>query len=76
MLPGKLKVLEGGENPRILLTIQEGKFHQVKRMMEAAGCPVTYLKRITMGPLSLDESLLPGQYRPLTEEETEQLKQL
>lgn len=80
-LPAKLELLsvtgtEAAAVSKVLLTLREGKFHQVKRMMEAAGCPVTYLKRITMGPLSLDESLLPGQYRPLTEEETEQLKQL
>ena len=69
VLPGKLKVLEGGENPRILLTIQEGKFHQVKRMFEALACQVVYLKRISMGPVVLDESLKPGEYRRLTGEE-------
>ncbi len=51
------------------LTIHEGKFHQVKRMFEAVGCRVVYLKRLSMGPLNLDEGLLPGQYRPLKEEE-------
>lgn len=51
------------------LTICEGKFHQVKRMFEARGKRVTYLKRISMGNLSLDESLLPGEYRELSEEE-------
>lgn len=69
VLPGKLKVLEGGENPRILLTIREGKFHQVKRMFEALACQVVYLKRISMGPVVLDESLKPGEYRRLTGEE-------
>lgn len=53
----------------IRLTIREGKFHQVKRMFEAIGCKVVYLKRLSMGPLTLDESLEPGQYRPLTKEE-------
>ncbi|MBQ8526271.1 MAG: rRNA pseudouridine synthase [Clostridia bacterium] len=55
------------------LTLQEGKFHQVKRMFEAVGKHVTYLKRISIGNLPLDESLAPGEYRELTEEEIKQL---
>lgn len=55
------------------LTIQEGKFHQVKRMFEVRGKKVLYLKRISMGGLDLDESLCPGQWRRLTEEEIRQL---
>lgn len=59
------------QNPKeCLLTIQEGKFHQVKRMMEAIGNKVVYLKRVKMGALSLDESLPLGKIRELTEEET------
>jgi 16S rRNA pseudouridine516 synthase len=58
----------------IALTITEGKFHQVKRMFEAVGKTVVYLKRVTMGPLQLDESLLEGSYRELTEEEIEMLR--
>ena len=57
------------------LTIQEGKFHQVKRMFEALGCQVTYLKRLSMGSLKLDPSLRPGEYRPLTSQELENLKE-
>lgn len=57
------------------LTIKEGKFHQVKRMFQAVGCQVTYLKRLSMGSLTLDENLKPGEYRPLTNEEIESLKQ-
>ena len=57
----------------ILLTIQEGKFHQVKRMFEALGCRVVFLKRLSMGSLKLDPELKPGEYRPLTEEELELL---
>lgn len=57
----------------ILLTIQEGKFHQVKRMFEALGCHVMFLKRLSMGSLKLDPKLKPGEYRPLTEEELELL---
>ena len=58
------------------LTIHEGKFHQVKRMFEAAGGEVIYLKRLSMGPLTLDASLLPGQYRPLSSEEVRVLKEI
>ncbi len=53
----------------VLITIQEGKFHQVKRMFEALDCRVVYLKRLAMGALKLDESLKTGEYRRLTEEE-------
>ena len=56
------------------LTIHEGRYHQVKRMLAAVGKPVVYLKRLQMGSLSLDESLEPGQYRTLTPEEVEALK--
>ena len=55
-------------------TIQEGKFHQIKRMFLAIGKEVVYLKRLTMGPISLDEKLEEGEYRRLTEEEIEKLK--
>ncbi len=51
------------------LKITEGKFHQVKRMFEAVGNEVIFLKRIAMGSLFLDSKLLPGQYRFLNEEE-------
>lgn len=80
-LPASLEILnktedEGRKITEIKLTIREGKFHQVKRMMEAVGCPVMFLKRLTMGPLTLDESLKPGEYRSLTEEELEWLNDL
>jgi len=55
------------------LTIQEGRFHQVKRMFAAVGCKVLYLKRLTMGPLMLGD-LPRGQFRRLTEEEVRYLK--
>lgn len=58
----------------LLLTIHEGKFHQVKRMMAAVGTPVIYLKRISMGPLTLPDDLKKGECRPLTEEEVQSLK--
>lgn len=62
-------------NQQAKLIIREGKFHQVKRMMEAVGCKVTYLKRIQFGNLSLDSVLAEGEYRILTEEEIRLLKQ-
>ncbi|NGY87453.1 rRNA pseudouridine synthase [Bacillus megaterium] len=65
----ELKVLTSGVESEIELTIVEGKFHQVKRMFEARGKKVTYLKRLSMGALLLDESLDLGEYRELTEEE-------
>jgi 16S rRNA pseudouridine516 synthase len=58
----------------IELTIHEGKFHQVKRMFEAVGKKVLYLRRIAMGPLRLDSTLAPGEWRELTEEEVESLR--
>jgi 16S rRNA pseudouridine516 synthase len=55
------------------LTISEGRKHQVKRMLKAVGCYVVYLKRISIGELTLDETLEKGQYRMLTEEEVQKL---
>lgn len=73
-LPAKLQVLaEEDGTGEALLTLREGKFHQVKRMMETFGCRVVYLKRLSMGSLKLDETLTPGEYRPLTAEELEEL---
>ena len=56
------------------LTIHEGKFHQVKRMMAAAAIPVIYLKRVTMGALTLPDDLKKGECRPLTDEEIRVLR--
>lgn len=67
--PALLRVLKSADISEIELTITEGKFHQVKRMFEAVGKKVIYLKRLSMGPLVLDESLPLGGYRELTEEE-------
>lgn len=72
--PGKLIILTSGEQSEIELTIQEGKFHQVKRMFETVGKKVTYLKRLSMGSLKLDENLELGEYRELTEDELKALK--
>lgn len=75
-LPAAAHIHLEGDAPRslALLTIHEGKFHQVKRMFEAVGKPVLYLKRLSMGSLVLDEILAPGDFRPLTEEEIEALR--
>ena len=62
-----LEILE--EKNTALVTLREGKFHQVKRMLAARGKPVLYLKRLSMGGLRLDESLVPGAWRFLREEE-------
>jgi 16S rRNA pseudouridine516 synthase len=72
--PGQLEIIKSGVMSDIELTITEGKFHQVKRMFEAVGKRVVYLKRISMGPLPLDETLELGEYRELTDEEVESLK--
>jgi 16S rRNA pseudouridine516 synthase len=72
-LPAELNVLEAGELSKIKVTIYEGKFHQVKRMFEAVGKRVLYLKRLSMGSLQLDESLAPGEFRELTAAELEGL---
>ena len=72
-LPAKLVILESGTISKIEVTIQEGKYHQVKRMFEAVGKRVVYLKRLSMGTLTLDETLKPGEYRQLTPEEIEHL---
>lgn len=74
--PAKLQILSVDEKTQtsyISLTIHEGKFHQVKRMFHALGKEVTFLKRVQMAELSLDETLKPGEYRELTEEEKKKL---
>lgn len=68
-MPAELQIISAGEISEIELVIQEGKFHQVKRMFIAVDMTVIYLKRIKMGGLLLDESLTPGAYRKLTLEE-------
>lgn len=73
-LPAKLEILCAGEKSEALVTLREGKFHQIKRMLACCGKPVVYLKRLSMGPLSLDVSLAPGEYRLLTAEEVESLR--
>lgn len=69
-----LTILKADEQSEVTLTIYEGRFHQVKRMFHAAGKEVTYLKRLSMGSLTLDPNLQAGEYRELTKEELDLLK--
>ena len=70
--PAKLEIISSNE---IMLTIHEGKFHQVKRMVKALGGEVTYLKRVAFGGLRLDDlKLKKGESRKITEIEMEMLK--
>ena len=71
--PAELEILVSDEISEIRLTIQEGKFHQVKRMFESVGKKVIYLKRLSMGTLKLYENLAPGEYRMLTDKELKEL---
>lgn len=70
-LPAKVEILS--PETELLLTIHEGKFHQVKRMLFAVNNLVTVLRRTAFGGLKLDETLAPGEYRPLSEQEVEVL---
>lgn len=66
-LPAEIEISEDGKSAKVWIT--EGKRHQVKRMALAAGARVSYLKRLAIGGLRLDEQLQPGEYRPLSEDE-------
>lgn len=70
-LPARLEPLGGDA---CLVTLREGKFHQVKRMLASRGKPVRYLKRLAMGPLRLEHTLKTGQWRLLTPEELSALR--
>ncbi|WP_334299595.1 pseudouridine synthase [Mediterraneibacter glycyrrhizinilyticus] len=72
-LPARLVIRKSGQFSEAEITIQEGKFHQVKRMFHALGKEVVYLKRLSMGTLVLDGNLKPGEYRKLTKEERDGL---
>ena len=73
-LPAGLEPIEEGSS--CLVTLREGKYHQVKRMLAARGKPVTALHRLSMGPLALDEGLKPGEWRFLTPQERANLLRL
>ena len=70
-LPAGLELLAPD---RCIVTLREGKFHQVKRMLASRNAPVRTLHRLSMGPLTLPETLLPGQWRELTDSETAALR--
>lgn len=72
--PAELEIIEAGAVSLVHVTITEGRYHQIKRMFQAVGKQVLFLKRLTMGSLKLDESLNPGEYRQLTSEEIHKLK--
>ena len=72
-LPGFLKILSSGDVSEIELTIHEGRFHQVKRMFQAVDKEVVFLKRLSMGGLSLDPKLKPGEYKELKKDEIDML---
>ena len=71
-----LEILSAGEESEAHVTLREGKFHQVKRMLAFRGKPVLYLERVRMGNLPLDLSLSRGEYRFLTPEEVEGLRNI
>lgn len=73
-LPSKLEIIKGDGISHVYVSIQEGKYHQVKRMFGSLGMNVIFLKRVSMGPLILDESLKLGEYRELSENEIKLLK--
>lgn len=73
-LPAKLEPL--GDGASCLVTLREGKYHQVKRMLAARDKPVLGLHRLSMGPLALDEELKPGKWRFLTGKERDILREL
>lgn len=73
--PAGLEILTAGDESEVHVTLREGKFHQVKRMLADRGKPVLYLERIKMGNLTLDPSLSRGEYRFLTDDEVASLRQ-
>jgi 16S rRNA pseudouridine516 synthase len=76
-LPAKLEILKADDDgSEVLVTIQEGKFHQVKRMFNSVEKNVVFLKRINFGPLSLPEDLPEGECRELTQDELNMLKEI
>jgi 16S rRNA pseudouridine516 synthase len=72
-IPADARIIKQGKVSEVEIMIYEGKYHQIKRMFAARKHHVCYLKRIKMGPLTLDTSLMPGQYRSLSAQEVEAL---
>jgi len=73
-LPAELEILRSSPQEAVAqVRVREGKFHQVRRMFAARGRTVTALRRLSLGPLTLDASLQPGEYRELTAQELTEL---
>jgi 16S rRNA pseudouridine516 synthase len=76
-MPALLHIMESGsDGSRVKVIIQEGKFHQIKRMFNSLGKNVVYLRRIQFGPIKLEDSLDEGKYRELSKEEIEKIKKI
>lgn len=75
-LPAELEILPESGGTEVLVTLREGKFHQVKRMLASRGAPVVYLERVQMAGLTLDRGLPRGGFRFLTEDELAILQKL
>jgi 16S rRNA pseudouridine516 synthase len=73
--PAELEILSAGEISEAYVTLREGKFHQVKRMLAARGKPVQYLRRVQMGNLTLDAELPSGAFRFLRNDELKSLQE-
>lgn len=73
-MPAKLDIIDSGSTSKGYVTIREGKYHQIKRMFKALGKQVVYLKRISMGEITLDKDLKLGDYRELNQTELDMLK--
>lgn len=74
-MPAKLEIIKSNDISECRITIKEGKFHQVKRMFEAVDKRVIYLKRLSMGPISLDDNLESGEYRELNDREMQLIEE-
>lgn len=78
-LPARLRILNvnvAEDYSEVEITVREGRYHQIKRMCHVTGHEVLYLKRISMGSLKLDDSLVKGDFRKLEKEEIENLKRV
>ena len=75
-MPAGLEILSAGDESEAYVTLREGKFHQVKRMLAYRGKPVLYLERISMGNMTLDPELPRGKFRFLTSKEVENLRKV
>jgi 16S rRNA pseudouridine516 synthase len=74
-MPAELNIIESAENgSRAEVTVQEGKFHQIKKMFDSLGKNVLYLRRIQFGPIKLEDNLEEGEYRELSKDEIESIK--